>query len=162
MKRIVCLLLPLLLLCGCAKKTAAPETGVCTVSVCCDRLSGNDKLNPAKRDFVPSDGYILRETRVAFREGETVFDVLRRACTDNVCTDRCKYCQTGGIQLEFAYTPAYGAYYVEGIHNLYEKDCGSTSGWLFFVNGESATRGCSEVAVQDGDRIEWVYTTDLS
>ena len=29
----------------------------------------------------------------------------------------------------------YNSYYVEGIGNLYEFDCGSESGWMYKVNG---------------------------
>ena len=161
MKKTICLLLFLafLLCCGCVKEQTPSTTGTCTVSICCDALVGNDALNETKKDFVPSDGYILHETSVTFSESESVFDVLRRACAENVCTDDCAACQNGGIQLEYAYTPVYGSYYIEGIHNLYEKDCGSMSGWVFLVNGKSASMGCSEVQVQNGDRIEWVYTT---
>ena len=156
-----CMLLAVLLLClcGCGKQNTSAETGVCTVSICCDKLVGNEALNKAKQTFVPADGYILHETSVACTEGETVFDVLKRACKDNVCTDNCAYCQADGIQIEYAYTPVYGTYYIEGIHNLYEKDCGSMSGWVFLVNGQSASMGCSEIEVADGDTIEWTYTT---
>ena len=160
MKRVFCLALALILLvcCGCTKHTSASYAGTCTISISCAELVGNKALKASKQGFVPSDGEILHETAVSFYEGESVFDVLRRTCEENVCADNCTYCQADGIQLEYAYTPGYGTYYIEGVHNLYEKDCGSMSGWVFSVNGKSAVTGCSETAVQDGDVIEWQFT----
>ena len=147
---------------GCAKPNAAQTTKTvhCTISISCNAVIGNKQLNPAKADFIPSDGRILVQTETECAAGETVYDVLRCACESHACSDNCRFCQNGGIQMEAAYTPAYGTYYVEGIHNLYEKDCGGRSGWLYTVNGETASKGCSETIVQDGDVIEWVYTTD--
>ena len=46
------------------------------------------------------------------------------------------------------YTPAYKTYYVRGIHQLYELDCGNLSGWTYQVN------------VKAGDVIAWRYTCD--
>ena len=162
-KRFLCFLCAVLLLflsaCG-TQKTPA-EAGVCTVSIVCDAVLGNDDFNEAKREFVPEDGVILPQTSVPFSEGETVLDVLKRVCTENTCADNCAVCQNGGIALEYTYTPVYGTYYIEGIHNLYEKDCGSTSGWTFLVNGEFAMTGCSETELSDGDTIEWVYSTGM-
>ena len=82
-----------------------------------------DALDPAKAGFVPADGVILYPMTVEFQDGETVFDVLKRVCN------------TLGIQLEYSWTPMYDSYYIEGIHNLYEFDCGSESGWMYKVNG---------------------------
>ena len=51
--------------------------------------------------------------------------------------------------------------YLQGINNLYEKDCGQWSGWMYEVNGWYPNYGCSRYQVQDGDNIEWHYTCDL-
>ena len=160
----VCVLI-LLFLAGCAPHGDTPQSGAvlhCTMSVCCTDLLDNPDLKDSKKAFVPSDGYVLHPTQVTAQKGESVYDLLRRVCAEHVCTDNCPYCQDGGIALESAYTPGYGTYYVEGIHQLYEKDCGEQSGWIFLYNGESATKGCSEIALQDGDVIEWIYTCDWS
>lgn len=156
-------------------KTAAPESNTaqapviiqpqkhtCTISIsCASVLANSDKLKKEKASFVPKYGIILRETTVEFTPGETVFDILKRACASGHCADNCKYCQAGGIQLEFEYTPGYDNYYIEGIHQIYEKDCGSKSGWMYKVNGVFPNEGCSSYAVKDGDKIEFVYTCDL-
>ncbi len=49
----------------------------------------------------------------------------------------------------------YNSYYVEGIGNLYEFDCGSESGWMCKVNGWFPNYGCSSYTLSDGgcDRL---------
>lgn len=51
--------------------------------------------------------------------------------------------------------------YVEGLANVYEFDRGQGSGWMFRVNGIFPDRGAGIVPLLDGDRVEWLYTTDL-
>ncbi len=134
----------------------------CTIFIDCSSLLNNmNRLSEGKRSFVPSSGKILDAVTVEFEYGETVFDILKRACATNCCSDNCEYCQANGIQLEYSYSAGFGNYYVEGIHQIYEKDCGSKSGWMFKVNGAYPNEGCSSYKVKDGDRIEWVYTCNL-
>ncbi len=155
-----------------AKKTEAetqqaePETAesapVCFVTIDCRNIKNNlSSLKKEKKAFVPQSGYILKDARVPFEEGESAFDALKRACKENVCTDNCEYCQKGGIQLEFSFTPAYKSYYVEGIHQLYEKDCGSFSGWMFSVNGKFSDASSSEYLLKAGDKITFAYTASM-
>ena len=156
-----------------AKKTEAetqktePETDeksspVCFVTIDCKNIKNNlSSLKKGKKAFVPQSGYILKDARVPFEEGESAFDALKRACKENVCTDNCEYCQKGGIQLEFSFTPAYKSYYVEGIHQLYEKDCGSFSGWMFSVNGKFSDASSSEYLLKAGDKITFAYTASM-
>ena len=155
-----------------AKKTEAetqktePETAerspVCFVTIDCKGIKNNlSSLKKGKKAFVPQSGYILKDARVPFEEGESAFDALKRACKENVCTDNCEYCKKGGIQLEFSFTPAYKSYYVEGIHQLYEKDCGSFSGWMFSVNGKFSDASSSEYLLKAGDKITFAYTASM-
>lgn len=51
--------------------------------------------------------------------------------------------------------------YVEGMANVYEFDRGQGSGWMYRVNGIFPDRGAGVVPLLDGDRVEWLYTTDL-
>ena len=104
-----------------------------------------DDLDPEKVPYVPEDGWILSAT-VEFTEGETVFDILKRAC------------DAYGVQLEYSWTPMYDSYYVEGINHIYEFDCGFESGWMYKVNGWFPNYGCSAYTVKDGDNIGWRYT----
>ena len=148
------------------KPTAPPTTekpkNTCTVRIECKTILDNlKKLKAGKAAFVPQSGVILADAAVEVRPGDTAFTVLQRACEENVCTDNCKYCRNGGIQLEYTYTPGFNTYYVEGVHQLYEKDCGALSGWMFSLNGAFPEEGASSVTVSPGDRIEFVYTCDM-
>ena len=119
----------------------------CTIEIRCDTILNNlDNLVEGKDRYVPPNGVILATSAVEFIEGETVFDVLNRACTYT------------GIQLEYSYTPLYESYYIEGINNLYEFDCGNESGWMYKVNGWYPNYGCSSYMLSDGDMIIWSYT----
>lgn len=139
-----------------------PKKLYCTISIECSTVFDNwDKLKEEKKPFVPVNGKIIDTVRIEFKHGETVFDIFKRACSDNVCTDNCQYCQSNGILFECEYTPGYGNYYIEGIHQIYEKDCGSKSGWMYKVNGVYASEGCSSYILKDGDVIEWIYTCNL-
>lgn len=135
--------------------TASPsqtptEQNTCTISISCATILDNmDKLDSSKKSLVSSDGCILDETTVTFQDGDSVFDVLKQTCTDRK------------IHLEFSKTPLYNSYYVEGINNIYEFDCGSASGWLYRVNGTYNSYASSECKVKNGDKIEWLYTCNL-
>lgn len=119
----------------------------CTIEVRCDTILGNmGDLAPGKSSCVPGNGVILAASTVRFAQGDTVLDVLKAASSAT------------GLQLEYSYTPGYGSYYVEGINNLYEFDCGNESGWMYKVNGWFPNYGCSEYQVHDGDVIVWCYT----
>ena len=92
---------------------------------------------------------ILKKTTVSFTTGESVFDILKTICGEK------------GIQISSKYTPLYDSYYVEGINQLYELDCGKNSGWMYSVNGTFPNYGASAYKPKDGDVILWVYTCDL-
>ncbi|MDD3403227.1 MAG: DUF4430 domain-containing protein [Hespellia sp.] len=47
--------------------------------------------------------------------------------------------------------------YVSGIGGLYEKDCGSQSGWKYYVNGVTPNKGCGNYQCSNGDSIVWTY-----
>lgn len=124
-----------------------PAGGSCTISIRCDTILQNlDSLDQGKLEFVPQDGILLPTVRVSFSGGETVFDILKRAC------------DAAGISLEYSYTPVFDSYYIEGIGHIYEKDCGELSGWLYKVNGEFPNDGCSAYPVSDGDTIVFCYS----
>jgi hypothetical protein len=128
--------------------SASPDTQAengtytCTLSVSCATILGN----PAS--FNPS-GVLFPAAEAVFYEGETVFNVLQREM------------KKAGIQMEFTNTPLYNSAYIEGIGNIYERDCGELSGWMYRVGGVFPGFGCSRYTLQDGDVIEFVYTCDL-
>jgi len=126
------------------------KTYTCTFSIECSTILNNlSMLDPDKLEMVPSGGVILKKTTVTFYEGESVFDVLQRLCKEK------------DIHMESSWTPIYNSAYIEGIHNLYEFDCGALSGWMYKVNGWYPNYGCSRYHLKDGDVVEWRYTCDL-
>jgi hypothetical protein len=115
--------------------------GSVTISIRCDTVKDKDGVS------TPSDGVILRETELQIYAEDTVYDILLQACREN------------GVHLETTGTKE--TLYVEGINNLYEKDYGDLSGWMYFVNGESPQIGCGNYKLSDGDEIVWCYTCDM-
>ncbi|AZN43913.1 DUF4430 domain-containing protein [Paenibacillus albus] len=121
-----------------------------TLSVSCKTILDHlDDFDPDKLEVLPEDGIIFAEQKVTFYEGETVFDVLLREMKKHK------------IHMEFEMTPLYNSNYIEGIHNIYEFDCGELSGWMYRVNGWFPNYGASRYKLKDGDVIEWLYTCDL-
>lgn len=126
------------------------KTLTATLSVSATTLLDKlDKLDSSKLEVLPEDGIIYKARKVTFYEGESVFDVLLREM------------KKSKIHMEFEMTPLYNSNYIEGINNLYEFDAGELSGWMYKVNGWFPNYGSSRYALEDGDVIEWVYTTDL-
>lgn len=122
----------------------------CTLSVRCDTILRNMSwLDSEKTELVPADGVLFAEKTVTFYEGESVFNLLLREMKRNQ------------IHMEFVNTPIYNSAYIEGIGNLYEFDCGELSGWMYKVNGWFPNYGSSRYRLQEGDKVEWVYTCDL-
>ena len=132
------------------QKVDDKKSYTCTISIECSTILNNmGDLDPDKKEVVPKDGIILAKKTVTFYEGESVFDLLQRVCKENK------------IHMESSWTPLYNSAYIEGIHNLYEFDCGSASGWMYRVNGWYPNYGCSRYQLSQGDVVEWKYTCDL-
>ena len=131
------------------------KTHTAALSIRCDTILNNmDLFNKDKLSVLPEDGTILQKMTVTFNEGESVFDVLKRVTREY------------RIHMEFKWTPIYNSVYVQGIHNLYEFDCGNLSGWMYCVTPRDGERwfpnyGASRYTLKDGDVIEWIYTCDL-
>lgn len=120
------------------------------LSISCSTILNNkEQFNSEKLELLPESGMILDTSEMTYEEGETVFDVLVRATKDNK------------IHMEYTGSSTYNTNYIEGIHNIYEFDCGPLSGWMYKVNGVFPNYGCSNYKLKDGDVIEWVYTCDL-
>ncbi|WP_407383462.1 DUF4430 domain-containing protein [Ruminococcus sp.] len=128
-----------------SKKSFAPSDSgaTVTISIRCDTIKDREKVNR----YIPDDGVILDQTTVTAAEGETVYDVLLRAADDR--------------DIPLDNRGAEGAAYIAGINGLYEFDYGALSGWMYRVNGAFPDVGCQSYTVSDGDRIEWLYTTDI-
>ncbi len=126
-----------------------PAVSLCTLRVRCNNALSSPQIRPEVLRLLPKDGVIIESSSVSFQPGESAFDVLRREC------------MARRIHLDFSSIPLTGGVYVKGIHNLYEFDCGSLSGWMISVNGEFLKSSCSDYLVSEGDEILYVYTCDL-
>ena len=115
--------------------------GSVTVSIKCDTIVGK-----SDKDYIPSDGIILSDSFL-IEENETVFDILVEAAKKH------------SIQLDYSGTS--DTVYLSGINYIYEFDFGDLSGWLYKVNGETASVGCDRYILSDGDNIEWLYSCEM-
>ena len=142
MRLFLCLAcLVLLLSGGCGEKK---ESISCEISVSCEEiLLHYDQLNAEKKDLVPQSGILLEEQTVSAQEGESAFDILLRTLKE----------QKLHIDAESGY--------IKGIGNIYEKDCGDFSGWLYTVNGNYAEVGANDYYPEEGDKIVWYFMTGL-
>lgn len=146
-----------ILLSACAPKSGEGESPVpeaaelsCTLYIECTTILNNmADFNADKLEVLPEDGIVLAKCSVAFKAGESVYDVMVREL------------MARKIHMEASYTPIYDSAYVEGINNLYEFDCGAGSGWTYSVNGSFPNYGCSKFKLSDGDAVEWHYTCDF-
>lgn len=121
----------------------------CYLTVSCKTVLNNmADLKEGKESVVPSNGMIYGRKEVVFYDGESVFDVLQREI------------KKSKIHMDYSFSPIYNSNYIRGIHNLYERDCGDTSGWMYCVNGWYPNYGCNRYIVQDKDEIQWNYTCD--
>ncbi len=123
-----------------------------TITIRSDTVLGHmDRLKPELQQYVSKDGVILQETEYVLRPGDTVFDILHRTVRHN------------RIQMEFqgADMNVYNSVYIQGINYLYEFSCGPLSGWMYRVNRVFPNYGVSKYELEDGDRIEFLYTCDL-
>lgn len=128
-----------------AAGTEQPAKTVVSFEIQCKAILDKKSLwRDGLEEIIPESG-IFYEGQCAFSQGETVYDILKRICREQ------------DIALDSSYTPIYGSYYVRGIGNLYEFDCGSESGWKYAINGVTPGEGSSQYTVQNHDRIVFFY-----
>ena len=132
------------------EESVEKSTLSCFLTVRCDTLLRNmDSLAPEKIHLIPQDGLILPEIEFEFSEGESAFDALEREL------------KRRKIHFEFTKNLLYDSVYIEGIGDLYEFDAGDLSGWIYRVNGEILSVGCSQYKLKSGDKIEFLYTCNM-
>ena len=126
------------------KKKKKNDKVTCTVTVECKSILDHmDELKEGHEEFVPDDGYIIKNYTYKAKAGYTAYDALKSACNNN------------DIKLT-AQKTSYGVY-ISGINNLDEFDCGKQSGWMYSVNGIMPNTTCGNVTVDDGDSIVFTY-----
>lgn len=127
------------------ESTAKPNAKIsCTVQVECKKILS--KKNKFKKDLslIPDDGVIMPPVKVYLDEGATAYDALKKGCDEN------------GIPLNVQ-NSSFGGVYVVGIGGIEEKDCGSQSGWIYSVNGQSPGEGMGKYVIKNGDSVVLSY-----
>ena len=109
-------------------------------------LDNLDSFDEDKLDILPEDGIILESQEVNLEEGDNAFTVLQRILKEKK------------IHIDADIVPAVNSYYIKGINNIYEFDCGSQSGWMYKVNGEVYLKSIGQYEIKDGDLLEILYT----
>lgn len=100
-------------------------------------------------EAVHEDGRVLVEkTAVPLPEGADVLDALTLAAKEQ--------------NVPVVITGAAPTRYVEGIGGLFALDEGDMSGWLYFVNGESATVSADSHTVSDGDEYRFLFVRNFT
>ncbi len=128
-----------------ARTTSDDKDPTITFTIECTRILDRSSLwNEGVSEIIPDSGYFYSGEE-SISEGDTVYDILKRICARE------------DIALDASYTPFYGSYYVKGIGNLYEFDCGSESGWKYTVNGVLPGYASSQYTVSDQDEIVFFY-----
>ncbi|MDD6049694.1 MAG: DUF4430 domain-containing protein [Clostridiales bacterium] len=118
----------------------ADAIGQVTLTIRCDKVAG-------RAAHIPADGVILAKSQWPIAAGDTVYTVLTDAARA-----RAIHMETSG---------ASGLIYINGIGNLYEFDFGDLSGWVYLVNGVSASVGCDQYVLSPGDDVAFHYTLEL-
>ena len=121
--------------------TKKNPVGTVALTIRCDTIVGL-----SDSDYIPSDGAILSPVEIEIEEDDTVYSVLVEAAR--------KY------EIHLENNGSAEMAYISGINYLYELDFGDMSGWVYRVNGESPSVGCSDYILSDGDSIEWHYTRE--
>ena len=110
---------------------------------CKTTLAYLDKISENKKKVIPKDGIILRLDNAVFQSGDTLYDFLIRECKKASVI----------IDIDSSFSG-----YIKGIGNLYEKDFGKSSGWMYTINGGYPSTGIKDYKLKNGDEIEFIYT----
>ena len=124
-----------------------PDENICYISITCKTAIESGELSGSMLSVLPEDGVILKDYKVEYEEGASVFDVLAKVVKEN--------------KIHMEYTGTAKIPYIEGVANLYEFDCGPLSGWMYQVNGWFPSFNMGQYKIERGDRIEVIYTCDL-
>lgn len=122
---------------------------ICYITIECKSILDHlDDLKDEHTPYLPKNGYFLNNYKCTYKEGDTAYDILNRACVEN------------NIKLT-SKSSGYGVYVV-GINNIDEKDCGEQSGWLYSVNDSFPAISSDKLSVSPNDRILFTYTCEYT
>ncbi|WP_010168515.1 DUF4430 domain-containing protein [Candidatus Epulonipiscium viviparus] len=91
---------------------------------------------------------IIAPTSIKVDANSTVWSVLQKALDDK------------NLDYEYTYNRKNNALYVTAIDGIKAGANGTTSGWMFNVNGKVIEDSPNNIKAVEGDKIEWKYTKD--
>lgn len=136
---------------GCLDKNSQqdPTGEEAYITITCEKayeMKIEGKLDGNFEDRIPDKGIILDRTAIPLKKGDTVLQLLLRSCKERK------------IPTSYQGDTSYGTTYVDGINNLFEKDCGKKSGWMYKVDGKFPMMGTDKYKLKGGEEIQFIYT----
>lgn len=123
--------------------------GTVCLKVSCEKVVALAESDAADiSDSLPTDGIVAEVKDYPFYTGETVFDVLLKVLKEN--------------KIAINYTGGAKDAYVKSISGISDGQFGTMSGWIYTINGEFASVGCSQYLLSDGDKIEFNYSVNMA
>ncbi len=126
-----------------------PSENICYITIDCTKILDYLKKHGKKGykqylEYIPKSGYIIKNYECTYKDGDTVYDILKRACDEN--------------NIDVNATDSVYDIYVVGINNISEKNFGKCSGWMYSVNGTPPPISCAKFKASPGDEIIFYYT----
>lgn len=152
MKKLILLLICVFILSSCGTKNLNHSVaGKCSIEISCENILDNiSNVKSDIKEFIPSDGIILKKENIEFYENESAFELLLRVCKENK------------IKLLFSENPGLDSKFVTEINNIKSGDAGDMSGWIYYINNESLTVAADDYIIKNGDSVKWYYVCDMS
>lgn len=113
------------------------------LTVDCTNVIGKENLTTSA---VIGDGKWLTSKAIVMPSGSSVYDVLL-------------YAQLAGYGINFTENNSITNGYIVSINNLFQKECGKWSGWMYKVDGKTPGVGSKDYIVENGNNITWFFTT---
>ena len=129
-----------------AAASALSETVTVYLSVDCSEVIGKENLSTSAEI---GDGLWLTSKAIIVPVGSSVYDVIY-------------YAKAAGYVIDYTENNSITNGYIASINNLYQKECGKWSGWMYMVNGVTPGVGSKNKIVSNGDNLLWFYTTSES
>lgn len=113
-----------------------------TLSIDCKTILNNmDTFKEQYKSFVPSNGFILVDTKVEYSNGDTVLSLLKKVTKEK------------GIRM------INQAGYISNIANINQMGMqNGQGGWMYKVNGALGDVGAGTYKLSSGDVVQWRYT----
>ena len=92
-------------------------------------------------DATAAGGFFVGPMNFTFEEGANAFDALMAT----------------GVSVDSRWSSM--GLYVKSINGYAEKQHGSMSGWMYYVNGQYINHSCDKEILSNGDVVTWFYVT---